>query len=118
MRNILRTTFALVLLAAVSLGSLRAMPAFARKYGMTCKTCHAPFPRLKPYGAAQGFDGELYFRIAAIYAPLAREALKAQRPVAIAYMNKFNDAILHALKNNPNHPGARKLLEEMGGSIR
>ncbi len=74
--------------------------------------------KLKPYGAAQGFDGELYFRIAAIYAPLAREALKAQRPVAIAYMNKFNDAILHALKNNPNHPGARKLLEEMGGSIR
>jgi len=74
--------------------------------------------KLKPYGAVQGFDGELYFRIAAIYAPLAREALKAQRPVAITYMNKFNDAILHALKNNPYHPGARKLLEEMGGSIR
>ena len=34
------------------------MPAFARKYQMSCKTCHAPFPKLKPYGeefAANGF---------------------------------------------------------------
>jgi len=58
MKNILRTGFAVVLLAAVSLGSLQAMPAFARKYSMSCKTCHAPFPKLKPYGeefAANGF---------------------------------------------------------------
>ncbi|MCK7528382.1 MAG: hypothetical protein MZV64_67865 [Ignavibacteriales bacterium] len=34
------------------------MPAFARKYSMSCKTCHAPFPKLKPYGeefAGNGF---------------------------------------------------------------
>jgi hypothetical protein len=58
MKNFLRTAFAAVLLAAVSLGSLQAMPAFARKYSMSCKTCHAPFPKLKPYGeefAANGF---------------------------------------------------------------
>ena len=58
MKNILRTGFTAVLLAAVSLGSLQAMPAFARKYSMSCKTCHAPFPKLKPYGeefAANGF---------------------------------------------------------------
>jgi hypothetical protein len=58
MKNILRTGFAVTLLAAVSLGSLQAMPAFARKYSMSCKTCHAPFPKLKPYGeefAANGF---------------------------------------------------------------
>lgn len=73
--------------------------------------------RLKPYGAAAGFDAELYYRIADIYAPLAREALKAQQRSAITYMNKFNDAILGALKNNPYHPGARKLLTEMGGKI-
>lgn len=38
--------------------SLEAMPAFARRYSTTCKTCHAPFPHLKPYGeefAANGF---------------------------------------------------------------
>ena len=58
MKNILRTGFAVTLMAAVSLWCLQAMPAFARKYSMSCKTCHAPFPKLKPYGeefAANGF---------------------------------------------------------------
>lgn len=34
------------------------IPAFARKYKMSCQTCHAPFPKLKPYGdefAGNGF---------------------------------------------------------------
>jgi len=37
---------------------LSSAPAFARKYRMSCKTCHNPFPRLKPFGeefAANGF---------------------------------------------------------------
>ena len=58
MKTILRTGFAAIVLAAVSVASLQAMPAFARKYSMSCKTCHAPFPKLKPYGdefAANGF---------------------------------------------------------------
>lgn len=58
MTNVRRAVFAFILLAAVGLGSLRAMPAFARKYSMSCKTCHAPFPKLKPYGeefAGNGF---------------------------------------------------------------
>lgn len=36
-----------------------AIPAFARKYDMTCTTCHAPFPKLKPFGeefAGNGFQ--------------------------------------------------------------
>ncbi len=36
----------------------KAIPAFARKYALSCKTCHAPMPRLKPYGdefAGNGF---------------------------------------------------------------
>lgn len=35
-----------------------AIPAFARKYNMSCTTCHAPIPRLKAYGddfAGNGF---------------------------------------------------------------
>lgn len=35
-----------------------AIPAFARQYKLSCQTCHAPAPRLKPYGdefAANGF---------------------------------------------------------------
>lgn len=53
----------LAALAAV-VGSLlapagaEAIPAFARRYRVSCNTCHAPFPRLKPFGeefAARGF---------------------------------------------------------------
>lgn len=36
----------------------KAIPAFARKYRMSCTTCHAPFPKLKAYGddfAGNGF---------------------------------------------------------------
>lgn len=35
-----------------------AIPAFARRYKISCNTCHAPFPKLKPYGddfAGAGF---------------------------------------------------------------
>ena len=35
-----------------------AIPAFARKYGLSCQTCHSPAPRLKDYGdefAGNGF---------------------------------------------------------------
>ena len=37
------------------------IPAFARKYSMSCTTCHAPIPRLKAYGdefAGNGFEME------------------------------------------------------------
>ncbi len=36
----------------------QAIPAFARKYKISCNTCHAPIPKLKPYGdeiAGNGF---------------------------------------------------------------
>lgn len=58
MRTIVRIASAAFLLAAVAVGSLQAIPAFARKYSMSCKVCHAPFPKLKPYGeefAGNGF---------------------------------------------------------------
>jgi len=47
----------IVLIQAAAV-DLQAIPAFARKYQMTCKTCHAPFPKLKAYGeefAGNGF---------------------------------------------------------------
>jgi hypothetical protein len=55
-----RTATVLLLLAlgVAATATLQAMPAFARKYQMSCKVCHAPFPKLKPYGedfAANGF---------------------------------------------------------------
>jgi len=49
-------------LAAVAslamIGEARAVPAFARKYRMSCTTCHAPAPRLKPYG--EDFAGNAF----------------------------------------------------------
>lgn len=49
---------ALVLAALLAPRDAEAIPAFARRYRMSCTTCHAPFPRLKPFGeefAGRGF---------------------------------------------------------------
>ncbi|MBE0567544.1 MAG: hypothetical protein IH621_16435 [Krumholzibacteria bacterium] len=51
------------LAALVGAGALlpadaQAIPSFARRYKLSCTTCHAPFPRLKDFGnefAANGF---------------------------------------------------------------
>src|SRR5579883_2407629 len=40
---------AIVLLAAAP---ARAIPAFARKYGTSCQTCHTVYPKLTPFGEA------------------------------------------------------------------
>jgi hypothetical protein len=49
-----RTRTAALVLLAVLLAAwtvpAHAIPAFARKYGISCSTCHAPIPRLKAYG--------------------------------------------------------------------
>lgn len=58
--------FALIILAATLLGAdaAGAIPAFARKYDMSCNVCHTVVPMLKPYGeefAGNGYqiaDGE------------------------------------------------------------
>ncbi len=62
-RTIAATALAAVLGAALMLAwsDAGAIPAFARKYQISCTTCHAPFPRLKPYGeefAGRGFRME------------------------------------------------------------
>jgi len=58
MKKAILITIGAVLLSQLAVVELQAIPAFARKYQMTCKTCHAPFPKLKPYGdefAANGY---------------------------------------------------------------
>ncbi len=50
-------TLSLFLLAFLTTEAL-AIPSFARKYSMSCKVCHTPFPKLKAYGeefAGNGF---------------------------------------------------------------
>ncbi|MBN1997686.1 hypothetical protein JW935_09050 [candidate division KSB1 bacterium] len=43
------TVIIMICLFVVSTNSW-AIPAFARRYKISCSTCHAPFPKLKPYG--------------------------------------------------------------------
>ena len=52
------TTLSLIIITFL-VNDLFAIPAFARKYNMSCKTCHSPFPYLKGYGndfAGNGFQ--------------------------------------------------------------
>ena len=58
MNRILKALIGAGIIVAAAGGSAFGMPAFARKYSMSCKTCHSPFPRLVPYGdefAGNGF---------------------------------------------------------------
>jgi hypothetical protein len=40
------------LASMVTAGSASAIPAFARKYGTSCQTCHTVYPNLTPFGEA------------------------------------------------------------------
>src|SRR5512136_966318 len=58
MRRRFATSILLGVVALLAFSRAEAIPAFARKYQISCTTCHGPFPRLKPYGeefAARGF---------------------------------------------------------------
>lgn len=58
MKNLIKLTLLSFLTIIFIAKDVFAIPAFARKYSMSCKTCHSPFPHLKPYGeefAANGF---------------------------------------------------------------
>jgi len=59
MKNTFTITVLSFIIIAFLASDILAIPAFARKYNMTCKTCHTPFPSLKAYGndfAGNGFQ--------------------------------------------------------------
>ncbi|MBN2416727.1 hypothetical protein JXO52_12845 [bacterium] len=56
--KIVTTSVLLLVFMLMFVSSAEAIPAFARRYKLSCSTCHLPFPRLKPYGdefAGNGF---------------------------------------------------------------
>lgn len=58
MKRIVVNIFIASILLVLFSDTILAIPAFARKYNMSCTTCHAPAPRLKAYGdefAGNGF---------------------------------------------------------------
>src|SRR5262252_11039728 len=48
--SILFSMFLLLVLALVDCRPASAIPAFARKYGMPCSSCHEAWPKLSPFG--------------------------------------------------------------------
>jgi hypothetical protein len=58
MKKIIPIILITILLLVIATQKPHSIPAFARKYRMTCKTCHSPFPKLTDYGedfAGNGF---------------------------------------------------------------
>ena len=54
-----RSTLLIIVALLLCAQHARAIPAFARKYDMSCNVCHAPVPSLKPFGnefAANGYQ--------------------------------------------------------------
>ncbi|MGA9117159.1 MAG: hypothetical protein WB626_10320 [Bacteroidota bacterium] len=81
MNNRLLPGLAAALLAAPA-DPAGAIPAFARKYDMSCTTCHAPAPKLKAYG--EEFAGNA-FRLA------DRESPRAYRSTGDAELMLLRD---------------------------
>lgn len=51
MQNYLRISFIIITLLVILLQETQSIPAYARKYDMSCNVCHSPVPKLKPYGS-------------------------------------------------------------------
>ena len=113
---------ALLVSVSASAGAASEIPAFARKYGVSCATCHMPVPRLNAVGeafAANGFEfapGTETRDTIATGDPLLR--LQRNLPLAIRY-----DAYLTTLSKRNNgqvivdqqFPWVMKLLS--GGQV-
>ncbi|MEO8845569.1 MAG: hypothetical protein ABI591_04025 [Kofleriaceae bacterium] len=65
-----------------------AIPAFARKYGTSCTTCHTIYPKLNPFGEAFRRNG---FRFPGTDSDVVKQPVVALG--ADAYKNIFPDAV-------------------------
>ena len=65
-----------------------AIPAFARRYGTSCLTCHTVYPKLNPFGEAFRRNGFKFPGVDADFVkqdmiPLGQDAYKAMFPYAV-----------------------------------
>ncbi len=97
-----------------------AIPAFGRKYSMSCQTCHSPFPKLKPYGdefAKNGYlladkDAPRYFQ------ETGDEELSLIRDIPIAFRLEGYATFKHQSNVDNFEIGSPRLLKILsGGSI-
>jgi len=68
--------------------SANAIPAFARKYGTSCQTCHSVYPKLNPFGEAFRHNGYRFPGVDSDYwkqetVPLGQEAQKKTFPNSV-----------------------------------
>jgi hypothetical protein len=73
---------------AWGVGTASAVPAFARKYGTSCQTCHTIFPKLNAYGVA--------FRLRGYRMPNQTEDMVKEKPVSLgapAYKRLWPNAV-------------------------
>lgn len=124
MRGMLRALSGGAVLLTVFAGPLHGdrIPAFARKYNVSCALCHAPAPRLTEFGevfAANGFElqtGEDPRDTAATGDPLLR--LMRGLPLAVrfdAYAQAVTDATAVQAPSDLQTPWAIKVLS--GGQV-
>ncbi len=119
MKKILSFSLFIVIIISLSAIDIFSIPAFARKYKMSCKTCHSPIPKLKAYGndfATNGFvlkekDAPRYF------VKTGDEDLSLLRnlPFAIRFEGYITNNIRNSEFTDFSAPYILKLLS--GGSI-
>jgi hypothetical protein len=81
-----RCSIALTMLALAS--PALAVPAFARKYGTSCLTCHTVYPKLAPFGEAFRRNGYRFPGVDSDFVkqetiPLGQEANKKNFPNSV-----------------------------------
>ncbi len=57
MKKLIIPILALFICVLFIIEQTSAIPAYARKYDMSCNVCHSPMPKLKPYGLDFAADG-------------------------------------------------------------
>jgi len=104
----LRIVIAAAMLLALSSLPAHAIPAFARKYGTSCTTCHTVFPKLAPFGEAFRRNG---FRFPGVDSDYIKQdsitlrrstsgdtaTLPAQVPLAVGFNG---ETIFHPVKDS------------------
>ena len=86
LKNILTTTIAVMVVLILTPQQLRAIPAFARKYQISCQVCHSPAPNLKPFG--DDFAGNGYrmteYESPRYFIPTGDDKLSLHRELPVA----------------------------------
>lgn len=117
MKNLISILGLSFLLIFLTFNQIFSIPAFARKYNMSCQTCHSPFPKLKDYGnefANNGFvladkDAPRY------YIETGDQELSLIRDIPLAFRLEGYATFKHKEKENKSDFNAPWLLKVLSG---